>query len=75
MEERKSVINYCCRQIIMNDEVFVNFDVKPCDNKTEACRLTSKARTENIVNIRTNYKGLGLLDKLNYRQAFISSHH
>jgi len=63
LEERESVINYCSHQIIMNDEVFVNFDVKPCVSKTEPCRLTLKARTENIVNIPTNYKGLGLLNK------------
>ena len=63
LEERESVINYCSRQIIKNGEVFVNFDVKPCVNNTEPCRLTLKARTENIVNIPTNYKGLGLLDK------------
>jgi len=41
----------------------VNFDVKPRVSNTEPCRLTLKARTENIVNIPTNYKGLGLLDK------------
>ena len=41
----------------------MNFDVKPCVTNTEPCRLTLKARTENIVNIPTNYKGLGLLDK------------
>ena len=47
----------------MNDEVLVNLDVKPCVNKTEPCRLTLKARTENIVKVPTNYKGLGLLGK------------
>ena len=41
----------------------MNFDVKPCVNITEPCRLTLEARTENIVNVPTNYKGLGLLDK------------
>ena len=45
----------------MNDEIVVNFDPKPCFNKTETCRLTLRARTENIVNAPTNYKGLGLL--------------
>ena len=33
LEERESVINYCSRQIIMN-EVFIDFDVKPCVGKT-----------------------------------------
>jgi hypothetical protein len=32
-------------------------------NKTETCRLTLRARTENIVRVPTNYKGLGLLAK------------
>ena len=41
----------------------MNFDVKPCINKTEPCRLTLQARTENIVNVPTNYRGLGLLHK------------
>ena len=60
---RESVINYCSRQIIINDEVIVNFDVKPCVYKTEPCKLTLKARSETIVNVTTNYKVLGLLDK------------
>jgi hypothetical protein len=47
----------------MNNEVIVNIDVKPCVSNTEPCRLTLKGRSENIVNIPTNYKGLGLLDK------------
>jgi len=47
----------------MNNEVFIDFNVKPCVGKTEPCRLTLKARSENIVNAPTNYKGLGLLDK------------
>ena len=37
--------------------------MKPCINKTEPCRLTLRARTENIVRVPTNYKDLGLLDK------------
>ena len=61
MEE--SVINYCSRPIIMNDEVIVNFDVKSCVVKIEPCRLTLKPRTEHTVNIPTNYKGLGILDR------------
>ena len=63
LEERESVINYCSRQIIMNNEVFIDFDVKPCVGKTEPCRLTLKARSENIVNVPDNYKDLGMLDK------------
>jgi hypothetical protein len=62
-ETREGVINYCSRQIIMNDEVVVNFDPKTGVNKTEPCRLTLKARTENIVRIATSSKGLGLLPK------------
>ena len=63
-------MNYCCSQIVMNDEVIVNFDVKPRVNKTEPCRLTLKARTENIVNVPNNYKGLGLLDKTELSPGF-----
>jgi len=62
-ETRKSVINYCSRQIIMNDEVIVNFDPKPTANKTEPCRLILKARTEMILRVPTTSKGLGLLPK------------
>jgi hypothetical protein len=47
----------------MNKEVIVNFDVKPCVGKTEPCRLSLQARTEQIVNVPTNYKGLGILNK------------
>ena len=47
----------------MNDEIVMNFDLKPCINKTEPYRLTFRARTENIVRVPTNYKGLGLLVK------------
>ena len=45
----------------MNDEVIVNLDDKV--GKTEPCRLTLQARTEHIVNVPTNYKGLGILNK------------
>jgi len=47
----------------MNDDIVMNFDLKPCINKTEPCRLTMRARTETIVNVPNNYKGLGQLDK------------
>jgi len=40
LEERESVINYCSRQLVMNNEVLVNFDPKPSTNKTEPCRRT-----------------------------------
>ena len=60
-EMREGVINYCSRQIIMNNEVVVNFDPKSSANKTEPCRLTLKARTENIVGLPTFSKGMGLI--------------
>jgi hypothetical protein len=47
----------------MNDEVVVNFDPKPSVNKREPCRITLKARTENIVGVPTTSKGLGLLPR------------
>ena len=33
LEERECVINYCSRQIIMNNEVVINFDEKSCVDK------------------------------------------
>jgi len=48
LEERDSVINYCSRQLVMN-EVIVNFDPKPRETGTEPCRRTLRARTENTV--------------------------
>jgi hypothetical protein len=60
LEEMESVIDYCARMIIMNNEVVVNFDSRPSEIRTEPCKLTLKARTENIV---TNSKGFGLISK------------
>ena len=62
LEEKESVINYCSRQIVMN-EVIVNFDPKPRAIQTEPCRRTLRARTENVVRVPTTSKGLGLLPK------------
>ena len=45
----------------MNDEVIVNFDEKI--GKSEPCRLTLQTRTEHIVNVPTNHKCLGILNK------------
>ena len=45
----------------MNDEVIVNFDEKI--GKPETCRLTLQARTEHIVNVPKNNKGLRILNK------------
>ena len=59
--EKDRIINYCSRQIIMNDEVIVNFDEKI--GKPEPCRLILQARTEYILNVPTNHKGLGILIK------------
>jgi hypothetical protein len=63
LETKESVTNYCSCQIIMNDEVIVNFGPKPTANKTEPCRLTLRARTKMIVRVPTSYKGTGLLPK------------
>ena len=62
LEERESLINYCSRQLVMN-EVIVKFDPKPRAIKTEPCRRTFGARTENIGSVPTTSKGLGLLPK------------
>jgi hypothetical protein len=58
-----NVIDYCSRQIIMNNEVAVHFDPKTTENTTEPCRLTLIATTETIVRVTTASKGLGLLPK------------
>jgi hypothetical protein len=63
LEERESVINYCSRQIVMNNKVAVSFDPKLGTIKKEPCRLTLKARSEHIVNVPTHSEGLGLLSR------------
>jgi len=63
LEERGSVINYCSRQLVMNDQVVVNFDPKPSTIKTEPCRRTLRARTETIIRVPTTSKGLAVLPK------------
>jgi hypothetical protein len=63
LEERGSVIKYCSRQIIMNNEVIINFDEKSCVDQPTPCKLTIKARSECIVYIPTHSQGLGLLDR------------
>jgi hypothetical protein len=57
------VINYCSRQIFMNDAVVVNFDTKSGSIKKEPCRLTLKASSEHIINLPTDSEGLGLFPK------------
>ena len=68
-ETREGVINYCSREIIMNDEVIVNFDPKPTANKTEPCRLTLKARTE-MIEFRPLLKVQACYLRMNYYRAF-----
>lgn len=63
LEERESVIDYCARKIIMNNEVVVNFDPRPSEIRAEPCKLTLKARTENVVRVPTTSKGFGLISK------------
>ena len=60
--ERESVIIHCSRQIIMNNEVVINFDKKPCIVNTTPCKLTLPARPECIVYVPTPSEGIGLLD-------------
>ena len=62
LEEGGSVINYYSRQVIMNNEVIINFDEKSCVDQPTPCKLTIKARSECIVYIPTHSQGLGLLD-------------
>jgi hypothetical protein len=63
LEERDSVINYCSRQIVINNKVAVSFDPKLGTIKREPFRLTLKARSEHIINVPTHSEGLGLLPK------------
>jgi hypothetical protein len=68
-ESKESVINYCSRQIIMNDEVILNFDPKPTANKTEPCRLTLKARTE-MIEFRPLLRVQACYLRVNYHRAY-----
>ena len=47
-EDKQSIISYCDQQIIMGD-VVVKFDPKLDKTSGENCKLTLKARFENIV--------------------------
>jgi hypothetical protein len=66
---RKGKCDYCSCQIIINNEVVVNFDPKPSAIKTEPCKLTSNDRTENIVRVPSASKSLGLLPKTHLLQG------
>jgi hypothetical protein len=55
-------MNYCSRQIVMNNEVAASLDPKLGTIKKEPCRLTLKARSEHI-NIPTHSEGLGILSR------------
>jgi hypothetical protein len=63
LEERERVINYCSRQIVINNEVAVSFDPKLGTIKKEPCRLTLKARSEHIINVPTHSEGLEILSR------------
>jgi hypothetical protein len=65
------VINYCSRQIIVN-EVVENFDPKSSANKTEPCGLMLRARTENIEGVPTFSKGWAYFPRVNYCQVYTS---
>jgi hypothetical protein len=60
LEERKSVINYCSRQIVMDKNV-IRFDPKLGTTEKEPCCLTLKARSQHTINVPTHSEGLGLL--------------
>jgi len=61
-EDKQSIINYCDQQVIMGD-VVVKFDPKPDKVNSENCKLTLKARSENIVKLPTKSLGHGLISK------------
>jgi hypothetical protein len=61
-EDKQSVINYCVQQIIMGD-VVVKFDPKPDRAHSKDCKLTLRARSENIVKLPSESLGDGLISK------------
>lgn len=61
-EDKQSIISYCDRQISMGD-VVVRFDPKPDKINGDNCKLTLKARSENIVKLPTKSMGHGLISK------------
>jgi hypothetical protein len=63
-EDKQSIINYCDQQSIMG-AVVVKFDPKPHKISSENCKLTLKARSENIVKLPTKSMGHGLISKSN----------
>jgi hypothetical protein len=62
LEDKQSTINYCDQQVIMG-HVIVKFDPKPDEDNSENCKLTLKARSENIVKLPTKSLGHGLISK------------
>jgi len=61
-EDKQSMISHCDRQISTGD-VVVRFDPKPDKINGENCKLTLKARSENIVKLPTKSMGHGLISK------------
>ena len=61
-EDKQSIINYCDQQIIMVD-VVVKFDPRPDKISSENCKLTLKARSDNIVKLPTKSMGHGLISQ------------
>ena len=61
-EDKQSIISYGDRQITMED-VVVRFDPKPDKINGDNCKLTLKARSENIVKLPTKSMGHGLISK------------
>ena len=61
-EDKQSIINCWDQQMIMGD-VVVKFDPKPNTANSESCKLTLKARYENVVKLPTKSMGHGLKSK------------
>ena len=61
-EDKQSIISYCDRQITMGN-VVVKFDPKLDKTDADTCKLTLKARSENIVKLPTKSMGHGLISK------------
>ena len=59
---KRANMNYCDRKITMG-EVTINFDDDTDRIVRKTHRLTSKNRTENIVQLPTKSKGFGIISK------------
>jgi hypothetical protein len=61
-DDKQSIINYCDQQIVMGN-VVVKLDPKSATANSRNCKLSLKARSENIMKLPTKSVGHGLTSK------------